>query len=384
MIKDENYTEFAPAERASQDEVLRLYHLINEQVLLKEVIDAIPDIFLILNSKRQIVFANSRLLEYSRQSDLTSLLGKRPGELFMCVHSFENPGGCGTTLFCSECGAANAILDSYSGIKSSYECRINAIDNKAYDLKVFAAPYNMFDELLSFFTLQDISNEKRRQALEKVFYHDVMNTIGNLHSIAQLLKENPAEIEEFNDIIYNISETLIEQIISQKELSAAENGELSLHITELTAREILNKIKDEYLNSPYSINRKIIIDENTSDIQFESDRVLIKRVVGNLLKNALEATEEGGSVILKAAGENDKVIFSVHNDFVIPLKVKLKLFQRSFSTKGEGRGLGTYSVKLLTENYLKGKVEFISEEGLGTTFTITLNKKFLNKKLSYI
>jgi len=46
------------------------------------------------------------------------------------------------------------------------------------------------------------------------------------------------------------------------------------------------------------------------------------------------------------------------------------LFQRSFSTKGEGRGLGTYSIKLYTERYLKGTVSFSSAEGEGTVFRV--------------
>jgi signal transduction histidine kinase len=57
-------------------------------------------------------------------------------------------------------------------------------------------------------------------------------------------------------------------------------------------------------------------------------------------------------------------------------EVQRQLFQRSFSTKGIGRGLGTYSIRLLTENYLKGKVSFISNETEGTVFSIELNKKF--------
>jgi sensor histidine kinase regulating citrate/malate metabolism len=52
--------------------------------------------------------------------------------------------------------------------------------------------------------------------------------------------------------------------------------------------------------------------------------------------------------------------------------VQLQLFQRSFSTKGKGRGLGTYSIKLLTENYLKGKVRFETRRESGTTFFIKI------------
>jgi sensor histidine kinase regulating citrate/malate metabolism len=49
------------------------------------------------------------------------------------------------------------------------------------------------------------------------------------------------------------------------------------------------------------------------------------------------------------------------------------LFQRSFSTKASaGRGIGTYSVKLLVEQYLKGSVSFISDSESKTIFTLKI------------
>jgi sensor histidine kinase regulating citrate/malate metabolism len=58
----------------------------------------------------------------------------------------------------------------------------------------------------------------------------------------------------------------------------------------------------------------------------------------------------------------------------MPDAVKLQVFKRSFSTKGEGRGLGTYSIKLFTENYLGGAAELTSNEVEGTTFWVKLDQ----------
>ena len=59
--------------------------------------------------------------------------------------------------------------------------------------------------------------------------------------------------------------------------------------------------------------------------------------------------------------------------------VQARMFQRSFTTKaGTGRGVGAYSVKLLTENYLKGTVEFRSTPTDGTTFTVRLPRRLEN------
>ncbi len=113
------------------------------------------------------------------------------------------------------------------------------------------------------------------------------------------------------------------------------------------------------------------VDPQSERFAFVSDLALVRRVLDNLVKNAVEACGEGQTVTVKACRRGGGVEFEVHNPGGMPPDVRLQIFQRSFSTKGEGRGLGTYSVKLLTERYLKGKVHFTSSDKAGTTFTVT-------------
>lgn len=75
-----------------------------------------------------------------------------------------------------------------------------------------------------------------------------------------------------------------------------------------------------------------------------------------MIKNALEASLPASTVTISSKRDKEIVRFSVHNGTYMPRDVQLQLFQRSFSTKGIGRGLGTYSMKLLGEKYLKGKL----------------------------
>jgi sensor histidine kinase regulating citrate/malate metabolism len=56
----------------------------------------------------------------------------------------------------------------------------------------------------------------------------------------------------------------------------------------------------------------------------------------------------------------------------MPRDVQLQVFQRSFSTKGPGRGIGTYSIRLLVSRYLHGTVDFESSKEQGTTFRVHL------------
>ena len=106
---------------------------------------------------------------------------------------------------------------------------------------------------------------------------------------------------------------------------------------------------------------------------FNSDKTQVLRIIGNMLKNALEESSEGDTVKAGCDLTNDNQIrFWVWNSQYIPKRVQLQIFNRSFSTKGVGRGIGTYSMKLLGERYLKGKVDFTSETNDGTTFFLTL------------
>ena len=103
----------------------------------------------------------------------------------------------------------------------------------------------------------------------------------------------------------------------------------------------------------------------------------MKRILGNMIKNALESSEIGEAVIIGCKKvllkDCEYVQFWVNNQSVIPRSVQLQIFQRSFSTKGGNRGLGTYSMKLLGERYLDGHVGFTTHEKDGTTFHIRIS-----------
>ena len=173
----------------------------------------------------------------------------------------------------------------------------------------------------------------------------------------------------------SLSGQLIEEIQSQRDLLHAESGELKTQPVPLKAGQVLEELRNQYLKHPVAENRSISIGQSW-DGAIITDRQLLHRVLGNMLKNALEATSPGGTVTLSCIDSGDTVTFTVNNPEVMPKEVQLQVFQRSFSTKGEaGRGIGTYSMKLFGERYLGGRVDFVSRSSEGTTFRLALPKK---------
>lgn len=365
-------TEFASPERSNENDLFRQSEAVKKEFLTIETLNSLPIFVTILNEHRQIIFANKTILDHLKISDPISVIGKRPGEALCCLHAFESEGGCGTTEFCRYCGAVNAILlsqDMKPGIK---ECRITQFDNNVLDFLVWANPISIDNENMTLFAITDISDEKRRKALERIFFHDVMNTAGGLRGFLEIINEaSPEEIQEYTRVALTLSDKLIEELSAQRELIAAENNELAVNYKPFSTTDILNEIQLLYSHHDVAKEKNIVILNDAADILIVSDKTLMRRIIGNLVKNALEATENGGSVTLNCTVNNNSVSFTVHNKSFMPRNVQMQVFQRSFSTKGGGRGLGTYSIKLITERYLHGNVSFKTSEIDGTTFIVT-------------
>jgi signal transduction histidine kinase len=363
-------TLFAPAERASDEELNRQLDYFADFSLLRQMLDAVPDIFLVLNAQRQIVFANKTLLDWLGLNPGDFTYGLRPGEALACVHASESEGGCGTTEFCRTCGAVQVILSSLRGTAAVQEYRITRTDGTALDFQVSASPLNLEGQVFSMFALKDISAEKRRDTLERIFFHDVLNTAGALMGFAEILMEAaPAELNMLTDRIYKLSKQIADEIIAQQEITSAENNELVVHLAEVDALRLLQEVAESYSQHEAASGKQILVDPRSQAVTLTSDVTLLRRVIGNMLKNALEASEPGQTVFLRCEQQGSEVVFEVRNSTFMPRNVQLQVFQRSFSTKGRGRGLGSYSMKLLSERYLKGRISFTTSQEEGTCFT---------------
>ena len=371
-------THHASAARAAKKKILESYADLALARQLNDLFEALPYVATILNHERQIVFSNKRLLNLMGIPSMDELLGKRPGEALHCINADTMDAGCGTSRNCQVCSAVNTILRCQeSGKTATDECRIRTFFEGSedwLDLEVTASPFSLNNQGYIVFTARDISIEKRKEALERIFFHDVINTAGTLQGLVDVLKQldDPKKISQFISLLAEVSKDLTEEILNQKSLLAAEQGELVLKKHAFYLLETIKAIVNEYREHELALNKKINFDDGHCEVTLYTDPVLLKRVIANMIKNALEATPAEDQVNVGCKVDKEYAVIYVQNKAVIPESVQKQIFQRSFSTKGKGRGLGTYSMKLLSEKYLGGKVHFTSENNKGTVFYLRL------------
>ena len=140
-------------------------------------------------------------------------------------------------------------------------------------------------------------------------------------------------------------------------------------------------------------NVKFILKEG---IRFKSSEVAVPSealvtIVGNLIDNALDAMnmnlnndrprELEFGVFTKPGTEadagNGELLLTVRDTGCgIPDDIKDRIFEKGFSTKGTGRGVGMYHTKQLVES-LGGTISFVSEQDVGTSFMVQLKGNYV-------
>ena len=362
------------AKRATPELIDRQRELLMSERHLCELLDALPDYVMLLNENRQILYANRTLEQFCAAQGTVDLVGMRPGEALSCQTALSEEKGCGTGDACSICGTFESILAAMSGNRNSFECQILRQTPRgpdALDLRIWGSPLSWSPGKFMIVVAADTSHAKRRQVLERLFFHDILNTAGTVNQIAEMLLHGVLDFDKAKNDLWQASQMLVREIKGQSDLFEAENDELQVDFGLVLVRELLESVAILYRNSEIGLGRRIVVREQTPGLLFLSDGALLTRVLGNLLKNALEASQTGETVTLGCRRNETDIVLWCHNEGVLTKEVQLQVFRRSFSTKGVGRGVGTYSVKLLSEKYLQGRVEFVSSPQTGTVFTLT-------------
>ena len=204
--------------------------------------------------------------------------------------------------------------------------------------------------------------------LSKETAHQLGTPISSLMAWVEILKENYPDddlIPEMNKDVKRL------ELIAER---FSKIGSLPEPV-DASMNEVLAHVVD-YMDRRTSKKVEIISELPEENVVVKMNASLFEWVIENLCKNAVDAMEGRGTIVLSLHDEGSKVIIEVADNGKGIRKKDLKsVFTPGFTTKKRGWGLGLSLAKRIVEEYHKGRIYVKSSEvGVGTTFRIEMPK----------
>lgn len=375
--REEPTTYFASGGRAPAEELDRQTAAARGLELLQGVLAAVPDLVMILNRHRQVVFANAAVLEFTDRAP-ENLHGLRPGEVLGCARVEEGPQGCGTAVHCRTCGVVGVILEAQAGGKGEGRAHIPLDGGETLSLDVRAHTVESGGERLTVLTLADRSDEERREVLERLLFDEILPDVGGVRSLSWLLRcAGEEEREEIEATLEANTRRLVGRVRRLHLLTRIERGDYTPRARPVAVAGAVRDAADT-VSGPDDAFVYLEVAPGLPDATMVTDPGLLRLVLHELVANAVEASGPGRQVTLGADVEDGQVRFWVHNPAYMGEAVRQRIFQRAHTTRGDGRGLGTYAVQRCVEGVLGGRASFVTSEEEGTTFTVALPRERSN------
>ncbi|MEJ5261111.1 MAG: [Fe-Fe] hydrogenase large subunit C-terminal domain-containing protein [Ignavibacterium sp.] len=220
--------------------------------------------------------------------------------------------------------------------------------------------------------------------------HEINNPLGTILLYTSMIKK---ELEKYyNDDRYKADlELIIEEAnrcknIVSNLLNFARQGKLNLK--EIDLKKVLTDIVKPFTVNPAYKDFDFILNHKNGECILTGDADQLKQVFINIIKNACDAMMESEKKVLTInlnCNDNEAVIEFIDTGNGIPKENHSKIFTPFFTTKsiGKGTGLGL-AISYGIVKMHKGNISFVSEEGKGTTFIVTLpGKNSLNTKENF-
>ncbi len=217
---------------------------------------------------------------------------------------------------------------------------------------------------------------KRQSNFSADIAHEIRTPITNLVTQTQIALSQKRSTEDYREVMYsNLEEyeRMSKMVSDMLFLAQADNNLLIPERLTIDLKNEINKVF-EYFEA-WSEERGVTLRLLGDAGPVQGDPLMLRRVINNLLSNAIRYTPEGECVTVTLSQKNNGILMSVANPGrVIPAEHLPRLFDRFYRVdqsrqrKGEGSGIGLAIVKSIIEAH-RGKVSVTSDSNL-TQFTV--------------
>jgi len=231
-----------------------------------------------------------------------------------------------------------------------------------------------------------VNMDKAKSEFVSLASHQLKTPLSAMNWYTEMLLDGDAgDINEkqkaYLKEIYAGNKRMVTLVNALLDTSRLELGTFTVNAKSIDIVGLLNSAIHEQHNDAKQKELLFSLETPHEHLAIETDENLIRMVLQNLLSNAIKYTPNQGRVLVGVVDQEPGVLITVSDTGLgIPKNQQNKIFTKLFradNAKGsdtEGTGLGLYIVKSATER-LGGSIRFESEEGVGTTFFVTLPRK---------
>jgi signal transduction histidine kinase len=224
--------------------------------------------------------------------------------------------------------------------------------------------------------------ERLKEDVDRITRHDLKSPLNGIISMPQILMEEGNLSRKQREILRDIQgagQRMLYMINMSLGLYQMEQGTYELEPKPVDLLPVLSEVERDLdnLRSGYEIALSLDVEgdapRDSTAFFVLGERSLCYSMLSNLLKNAMEASPQGGSVrISLREGEQGRARIVVSNQGSIPVSLRER-FGEKYATAGKryGTGLGVYSARLIAET-MNGTFSWTSSQEQGTSVYITL------------
>ena len=219
---------------------------------------------------------------------------------------------------------------------------------------------------------------RMREEVERIARHDLKTPLASIASVPRLLRERRAMAPEDDELLGTVERAAL-RVLSMVNLSLdlfrMEEGSYRLRAQAVDLGALVQTVTRELEAHTRSKKLNMVLQLPAEPVYAQGEELLCYSTIANLMKNALEASPEGGDVRVRLArvedANGDCVELDIHNGGQVPMEVRGRFFEK-YATHGkaDGTGLGAYSARLMAR-VQRGSLRMYCD-GEGTTLSLRL------------
>lgn len=358
--------------------------LANDLEKFKMAVDNVSD-HIVITDPEGIVLYGNKVVEKITGYTLKEALGRKAGSLWRKPMAQEYYEKLWLTIKTSK----KPFFGQITNVRKNGE---------EYEASISISPVlNNSGKVIYFVGIErDITQEKAIDRAKTEFVslasHQLRTPLSTINWYAEMLLNGDAgklqpEQTNYLEEIYRGNQRMVDLVNSLLNVSRMELGTFVVDPVDCDLKEIVDEVIKELTPRIKTKKQKFNLEYDVSLSPMKLDKKLMHMVLENLLSNAVKYTPEKGQIgMLIGKNKNNLEIKVSDTGMGIPFSQQDKIFTKLFradnvrTTDAEGTGLGLYLVKNILE-HSGGKINFVSQENKGTTFTVILPLSGMKKKI---